>query len=31
MENPKVHLQISSAQLRKLKKGQGFQASHKRM
>ena len=31
MENPKVHLQISSSQLRKLKKGQGFQASHKQM
>jgi hypothetical protein len=31
MENPKVHLQITSSQLRKLKKGQGFQASHKQM
>ena len=31
MDNPRVHLQISTAQLRKLKKGEGFQASHKQM
>ena len=31
MNNPRVHLQITSSQLRKLKKGEGFQASHKQM
>jgi len=31
MDNPRVHLQVSTAQLRKLKKGEGFQASHKQM